>query len=241
MRVYYDRDADINLIQGKKVCVVGYGSQGHAHALNLRDSGVKNVAVALRKGSATVKKAEAAGLKVMTPAEAAKWADVLMMLTPDELQADIYRDDLRDNMKKGAALMFAHGLNVHFALIEPRPDLDVILENHPSHLGHLDPPLSVPNESKPVGTDHRPGVDHHPIADDHVLEKHDVGVDLAIRPDLATLSDVGVGMDPALRPDPGSRSDVRHRADRRRGIDLCARINRGLRARSLAQSQRPPK
>jgi ketol-acid reductoisomerase len=125
MRVYYDRDADINLIKGKKVAVIGYGSQGHAHALNLRDSGVKNVAIALRKTSAGVKKADAEKLKVMEVAEAAKWADVMMMLTPDELQADIYRDHLRDHMKDGAALMFAHGLNVPFNLIEPRADLDV--------------------------------------------------------------------------------------------------------------------
>ena len=125
MRVYYDRDADINLIKGKKVAVVGYGSQGHAHVLSLRDSGVKNIAVALRKTSAGVKKAENEKLKVMEVAEAAKWADVIMMLTPDELQADIWRDQLRDNMKDGAALMFAHGLNVHFNLIEPRADLDV--------------------------------------------------------------------------------------------------------------------
>ncbi len=125
MRVYYDRDADINLIKGKKVAVVGYGSQGHAHALNLRDSGVKNVVVALRKGSVGIKKAEGANLKVMEVAEAAKWADVIMMLTPDELQADIYRESLRDNMKEGAAIMFAHGLNIHFNLIEPRGDIDV--------------------------------------------------------------------------------------------------------------------
>ncbi|WP_406854276.1 MULTISPECIES: ketol-acid reductoisomerase [unclassified Alsobacter] len=127
MRVYYDRDADINLIKGKNVAIVGYGSQGHAHALNLRDSGVKNIAVALRAGSPTVKKAEGEGLKVMTVVEAAKWADVVMMLTPDELQADIYRDELAPNMKQGAALMFAHGLNVHFNLIEPRKDLDVLM------------------------------------------------------------------------------------------------------------------
>ena len=127
MRVYYDRDADINLIKGKKVAVIGYGSQGHAHALNLRDSGVKNVAVALRKGSAGVAKAEKEGIKVMEVAEAAKWADVMMMLTPDELQGDIYREHLHDNMKKGAALLFAHGLNVHFNLIEPRADLDVLM------------------------------------------------------------------------------------------------------------------
>ena len=127
MRVYYDRDADINLIKGKNVAIVGYGSQGHAHALNLRDSGVKNIAVALRAGSPTVKKAEGEGLKVMTVVEAAKWADVVMMLTPDELQADIYRDELHANMKKGAALLFAHGLNVHFNLIEPCKDLDVLM------------------------------------------------------------------------------------------------------------------
>ncbi len=127
MRVYYDRDADLNLIKGKKVAVIGYGSQGHAHALNLRDSGVKEVAVALRKGSAGVKKAEAEKLQVMEVAEAAKWADVMMMLTPDELQLDIYREHMQGQMKKGAALMFAHGLNIHFNLIEPRADLDVMM------------------------------------------------------------------------------------------------------------------
>jgi ketol-acid reductoisomerase len=127
MRVYYDRDADINLIKGKKVCIVGYGSQGHAHALNLRDSGVKDVVIALKAGSATRKKAEEAGFKVMTPTEAAKVSDIMMMLTPDELQGDIYRDELHANMKEGAALLFAHGLNVHFNLIEPRKDLDVLM------------------------------------------------------------------------------------------------------------------
>ena len=127
MRVYYDRDADVNLIKGKKVAIIGYGSQGHAHALNLRDSGVKEVAVALRAGSSSAKKAEGEGLKVMTVAEAAKWADALMMLTPDELQGDIYYQDLAANMKEGAALLFAHGLNVHFNLIEPRKDIDVLM------------------------------------------------------------------------------------------------------------------
>ena len=127
MRVYYDRDADLNLIKGKKVVIVGYGSQGHAHALNLKDSGVKDVAIALRKGSASAKKAEAAGFKVMEVAEAAKWGDLVMMLTPDELQGDIYREHLADNMKKGAALVFAHGLNVHFNLLDPRADLDVLM------------------------------------------------------------------------------------------------------------------
>ena len=127
MRVYYDRDADLNLIKAKKVAVVGYGSQGHAHALNLKDSGAAQVRVALRAGSPSAKKAEAAGLTVQTPGEAAKWADVMMMLAPDELQAGIYRDDLGPNMKNGAALAFAHGFNIHFALIEPRPDLDVFM------------------------------------------------------------------------------------------------------------------
>src|SRR3990170_30228 len=127
MRIYYDRDADLNLIKGKKVAIIGYGSQGHAHALNLRDSGVKEVAVALRKSSGGVKKAEGEKFKVMEVAEAAKWADVMMMLTPDELQRDIYDNELKDNLKNGALLMFAHGLNVHFNLIEPRADLDVLM------------------------------------------------------------------------------------------------------------------
>ena len=127
MRVYYDRDADINLIKGRHVAVVGFGSQGHAHALNLKDSGAANVRVALRPGSGSAKKAEGQGFEVMTVPEAAKWADVVMMLTPDELQADIYNEHLADNMKEGAALLFAHGLNVHFNLIEPRKDLDVLM------------------------------------------------------------------------------------------------------------------
>jgi ketol-acid reductoisomerase len=127
MRVYYDRDADVNLIKAKKVAVVGYGSQGHAHAQNLRDSGVKDVVVALKEGSASIKKAESAGLKVMDPASAAKWADVVMVLTPDELQAEIYAAHLGPNMKQGAALAFGHGLNIHFRLIEARPDLDVFM------------------------------------------------------------------------------------------------------------------
>ncbi len=127
MRVYYDRDADLNLIKGKKVAIIGYGSQGHAHALNLKDSGAKDLVVALRKGSAGVKKAEGEKLKTMEVKAAAKWADVMMMLTPDELQADIYRTDLHENMKDGAALLFAHGLNIHFNLIEPRKDLDILM------------------------------------------------------------------------------------------------------------------
>ena len=127
MRVYYDRDADVNLIKTKKVAIVGYGSQGHAHALNLKDSGVAEVGVGLRPGSASAKKAEAAGFKVMTPAEAAGWADLLMILVPDELQADIYKDDIAPNIRDGAAIAFAHGLSIHFALIEPKDTVDVIM------------------------------------------------------------------------------------------------------------------
>jgi ketol-acid reductoisomerase len=127
MRVYYDQDADINLVKGKKVAVIGYGSQGHAHVLNMRDSGVKDLVVALRKGSATAKKAEGEGIKVMEVAEASAWADIIMMLTPDELQGDIYRDHIAANIRPGAALLFAHGLNVHFNLIEPRADIDVLM------------------------------------------------------------------------------------------------------------------
>ena len=127
MKVYYDADADLNLITDRKIAIVGYGSQGHAHAQNLRDSGVKDVAVALRPGSATAKKAEEAGFKVMSNKEAAQWADILMILAPDEHQAAIWTDDLAGNMKPGAALAFAHGLNVHFGLIEPPKDIDVIM------------------------------------------------------------------------------------------------------------------
>ncbi len=127
MRVFYDRDADVNLIKAKKVAVVGYGSQGHAHGQNLRDSGVKEVVIALREGSSSVKKAEDAGFKVMTPADAAKWADVVMVLTPDEGQADLYYADLHANLKPGSAMAFAHGLNIHFRLIEPRDDIDVFM------------------------------------------------------------------------------------------------------------------
>jgi ketol-acid reductoisomerase len=127
MRVYYDRDADVNLIKGKKVLVLGYGSQGHAHANNLRDSGVKDVRVGLRAGSASAKKATDAKFEVMTTADGAKWADVAMILTPDELQARLYADDLAKNMRPDTALAFAHGFNIHFRLIEPRPDMDVFM------------------------------------------------------------------------------------------------------------------
>ena len=127
MKVYYDADCDLNLVTAKKIAIVGYGSQGHAHAQNLRDSGVKDVAIALRPGSASDKKAEAAGFKVMSNSDAAKWADVLMILAPDEHQAAIWENDLKGNMKPGSALAFAHGLNIHFGLIEAPADIDVIM------------------------------------------------------------------------------------------------------------------
>ena len=127
MRVYYDRDADVGLIKKKKVVIVGYGSQGHAHAANLKDSGVAEVAVALRADSSSRAKAKDAGFQVMDVAEAAKWGDVIMMLTPDELQADIYNEEIAENIRPGAAIAFAHGLNVHFNLIEPRNDIDVFM------------------------------------------------------------------------------------------------------------------
>jgi len=127
MRVYYDRDADVNLIKGKKVVIVGYGSQGRAHALNLKDSGAKELVVALKAGSPTAKKVEADGLKVMTVADAAKWGDLLMMATPDELQADIYKNDIAPNIRDGAAIAFAHGLNIHFGLIEAKKSIDVVM------------------------------------------------------------------------------------------------------------------
>ena len=127
MRVYYDQDADLNLIKGKKVAIIGYGSQGRAHALNAKESGVEDVRVALRTSSPTVKKAEADGFEVMSVADAAAWADFMMMAAPDELQADIYRDSIEGNIRGGAAIAFAHGLNVHFGLIEPPKDVDVVM------------------------------------------------------------------------------------------------------------------
>jgi ketol-acid reductoisomerase len=127
MKVYYDADADLNLITDKKIAILGYGSQGHAHAQNLRDSGIKNVAIALRPGSGSAKKAEGAGFPVMSNQDAAGWADILMILAPDEHQAKIWADDLKGRLRPGAALAFAHGLNVHFGLIEPDEGIDVIM------------------------------------------------------------------------------------------------------------------
>ena len=127
MKVYYDRDADINLIINKKITIVGYGSQGHAHAMNLRDTGVNEVVIALREDSQSKPKAEKAGFKVLTPSEASKWADIIMMLTPDELQSGIYSNEIEPNIKEGTALAFAHGLNIHFGLIKPNEGVDVIM------------------------------------------------------------------------------------------------------------------
>ncbi len=127
MKLYYDKDADLKIIQSKNVAIIGYGSQAHAHAQNLRDSGVKNVKVALREGSPSIAKAQNANFEVLSNKEAAKWADLVMVLTPDELQAEIYENDLKDNLKQGATLAFAHGLNIHFELITARPDLDVVM------------------------------------------------------------------------------------------------------------------
>lgn len=127
MRVYYEKDADVELIKSKKVAIVGYGSQGHAHALNLRDSGVENISIATREGSSAWDRAVQQGFRMMTTAEAAQWADVIMILVPDEFQEKLYVEEIRDNIKKGAALAFAHGLAIHFGMIKPGSDIDVIM------------------------------------------------------------------------------------------------------------------
>jgi ketol-acid reductoisomerase len=135
MHIYYDKDADLSIIRGKKVTILGYGSQGHAHANNLKDSGV-NVTVGLRAGSSSAVKAKNAGLEVQEPAQAVQGADLVMILVPDEHQAALYRDTVGPNIKQGAALAFAHGFNIHFEQIVPRPDLDVIMVA-PKGPGHL--------------------------------------------------------------------------------------------------------
>lgn len=135
MNIYYEKDADLSLIQSKNVAIIGYGSQGHAHANNLKDSGV-NVCVGLRPGSASAGKAEAAGITVKSVTDAVAWADVVMVLAPDEHQAAIYRDDIKPNIKQGSALAFAHGFNIHFRQIEPPADMDVFMIA-PKGPGHL--------------------------------------------------------------------------------------------------------
>ncbi len=136
MKIFYEKDANKDLIKSKKVAIFGFGSQGHAHALNLKDSGVKEIVVALREDSPSRKKAEASGLKVMNLSDAAEWADVVMILTPDELQAQIYKNHIEQRMKQGTSLAFAHGLNIHFDLISARKDLDVFMIA-PKGPGHL--------------------------------------------------------------------------------------------------------
>jgi len=136
MKMLYEKDANVDLIKSKKIAIFGFGSQGHAHALNLKDSGVKDVAVALREGSPSQKKAEEQGLKVMSLSDAAAWADVLMVLTPDELQSQIYKNHIEQRMREGTSLAFAHGLNIHFNLINARKDLDVFMIA-PKGPGHL--------------------------------------------------------------------------------------------------------
>ena len=126
MKVYYDKDADLSLIKGKKVAIIGYGSQGHAHALNLQDSGIK-VTVGLRKSGASWEKARKSGLEVSEIGQAVKGADFVMILLPDEHHAQVYRDDVEPNIKKGSTLAFAHGFNVHYGQIQPRADLDVVM------------------------------------------------------------------------------------------------------------------
>jgi ketol-acid reductoisomerase len=136
MKMFYEKDADVDLIKSKKVAIFGFGSQGHAHALNLKDSGVNDVAVALREGSSSKKKAESQGLRVMSLSDAAEWADVVMILTPDELQAQIYKNHIEQRVKEGTSIAFAHGLNIHFNLINARKDLDVFMIA-PKGPGHL--------------------------------------------------------------------------------------------------------
>jgi len=136
MKMLYEKDTNIDLIKSKKIAIFGFGSQGHAHALNLKDSGVKEVVVALREGSSSKKKAEAQGLKVMSLSDAAEWADILMMLTPDELQSQIYKNHIEQRMREGTSLAFAHGLNIHFNLINARKDLDIFMIA-PKGPGHL--------------------------------------------------------------------------------------------------------
>jgi ketol-acid reductoisomerase len=136
MKMFYEKDADVNLIKSKKVAIIGFGSQGHAHALNLKDSGVAEIVVALREGSSSIKKAAQAGLKVMNISDAAEWADVVMILAPDELQSGIYKNHIEQRMKQGSSLAFAHGLNIHYDLIKSRDDLDVFMVA-PKGPGHL--------------------------------------------------------------------------------------------------------
>jgi ketol-acid reductoisomerase len=135
MRIYYDKDCNLDVLKGKKVAIIGYGSQGHAHANNLKDSGI-DVVVGLRPDSTSVKKAQDAGLTVLATTEAVKLADVIMILLPDEVQGDVYREEIGPYVKKGAYLAFSHGFNIHFGQIVPRHDINVIMIA-PKGPGHL--------------------------------------------------------------------------------------------------------
>nr|WP_293607071.1 ketol-acid reductoisomerase [Ponticaulis sp.] len=135
MKVYYEQDADLSLIQSKKVAVIGYGSQGHAHVLNARDSGVKDIVVGLQENSSSRAKAEAEGLTVMTPAEATKWADVVMILIPDEKQAVLWANEIEPHVRDGQHIMFGHGFNIHYNLIRPSANVDISL-SAPKGPGH---------------------------------------------------------------------------------------------------------
>ena len=126
MQIYYDKDCDLSIIQSKKVSVIGYGSQGHAQACNLKDSGV-DVTVGLRSGSSSVAKAQAHGLQVLPVDQAVAQADVVMILTPDEFHGDLYRNEIEPNIKQGATLAFSHGFSIHYNQVVPRADLDVIM------------------------------------------------------------------------------------------------------------------
>src|SRR5512136_2408450 len=140
--IYYDKDANPELLKSRKVAAIGYGSQGHAHALNLKDSGV-DVRVGLHAGSKSRAKAEGAGLRVTSVAEAAREADVIMVLLPDQTQRKVYEEEIKPNLTKGKALMFAHGFNIHFGQVKPPPDVDVLLiaPKGPGHpLPHRGPP-----------------------------------------------------------------------------------------------------
>ena len=134
LNIYYDKDTNLGLIQNKNITIIGYGSQGHAHALNLKDSGVSNITIGLRSSSSSATRAKQAGFNVAEPVDAVKDADIIMILAPDEYQADVYKS-IEGNIKNGAALAFAHGLNVHFNLISPRADLDVFM-TAPKGPGH---------------------------------------------------------------------------------------------------------
>ena len=136
MKVYYDKDCDKNLIKNKKVSIIGFGSQGHAHAMNLKDSGVKNIVIGLKKKSSSINKAKKAGFRVLSPEEAIKYGEIVMILIPDELQPELYKKIIKKEIAKNAYLGFAHGFSIHFKFIKPRKDLNIFMVA-PKGPGHL--------------------------------------------------------------------------------------------------------